>query len=169
MNKTTPVQPQALEKSIAELDGFLDRGEALGDVEDEVSFTESIALVLHELNRLKASAHHGSKAEADVLAECRRMVEVEGWTPEHDDLHIDGELARAGAAYALAATLSDRQRASISGIYTIENNSMLRDIWPFAQRWWKPKTRHRDLVRAAALIIKEIERLNRAGATPEED
>jgi hypothetical protein len=27
--------------------------------------------------------------------------------------------------------------------------------------WWKPKDRRRDLVRAAALIIAEIERLDR--------
>lgn len=53
------------------------------------------------------------------------------------------------------------------------------DAWPttWAEDWWKPKNPRRDLVRAAALLIAEIERLDRAalktpnanmrGATPE--
>lgn len=31
----------------------------------------------------------------DIAAERRRQIEVEGWAPEHDDLHRDGVLARA--------------------------------------------------------------------------
>lgn len=103
-----------------------------------------------------------SRAELDVLAKRRRQVAQEGWTPAHDDFHVDGELARAGAAYAVGATLSAEQRAAVSGIFCLENNALLRDLWPFATRWWKPKDRRRDLVRAAALIIAEIERIDRA-------
>ena len=39
---------------------------------------------------------------------------------------------------------------------------MTRDLWPWAASWWKPKNRRRDLVRAAALIVAEIERIDRA-------
>jgi len=33
--------------------------------------------------------------------------------------------------------------------------------WPWDPKWWKPKDRRRDLVRAAALIIAEIDRHDR--------
>lgn len=33
--------------------------------------------------------------------------------------------------------------------------------WPWGAEWWKPKEPRRDLVRAGALIIAEIERLDR--------
>jgi hypothetical protein len=36
------------------------------------------------------------------------------------------------------------------------------DAWPWADKDWKPKDRRRDLIRAAALIVAEIERLDRA-------
>jgi hypothetical protein len=36
--------------------------------------------------------------------------------------------------------------------------------WPWLSKWWKPKDRRRDLVRAAALVIAEIERLDRASS-----
>lgn len=103
-------------------------------------------------------------AASDVIAERRRHVEVEGWTPEHDDEHADGQMAAAAAAYAAAAALPDRQRRSVIGIYSINNNLMLRDLWPWETKWWKPKDRRRDLVRAGALILAEIERLDRAAS-----
>lgn len=104
----------------------------------------------------------GSKAELDVLRERDRQVEEVGWTPEHDDGHDKGELALAGASYAVVSALSEDRRKSVSGIFSIVNNAMLRDLWPFAHSWWKPKDRRCDLVRAGALIIAEIERLDRA-------
>ena len=33
--------------------------------------------------------------------------------------------------------------------------------WPWVRRWWKPTDRRRDLVKAGALILAEIERLDR--------
>ena len=79
-------------------------------------------------------------AIADIAAERRRQVEAEGWTPEHDDAHDDNELSRAAACYAIGNVA----------------------YWPWEAMWWKPKDRRRDLVRAAALIVAEIERLDRA-------
>jgi len=85
-----------------------------------------------------------SQGEIDVLAERQRQIEIEGWTPEHDEeVNTDGELVRAAVCYAVLA-LHD-------------------DWWPWADVWWKPKNRRRDLVRAAALIIAEIDRLDRTG------
>lgn len=37
-------------------------------------------------------------AARDVLAERARQISAEGWTPEHDDQHVDGEMAQASGA-----------------------------------------------------------------------
>ena len=97
-----------------------------------------------------------TQAAYDVLAERRRQVEAEGWTPEHDDQHEVGELATAAACYAGNA-----------GGY-VWAGGWPGEVWPWAREWWKPSTPRRDLVKAAALILAEIERLDRAeeGATP---
>ena len=94
----------------------------------------------------------------DVLAERRRQIEVEDWTPAHDDKHKSGELARAGACYALFGSNNDNWRYGWHGQPPVS--------WPWEVRWWKPKDRRRDLVRAGALILAEIERLDRIGLAP---
>lgn len=94
---------------------------------------------------------------ADAIAERVRQIEAEGWTTEHDDSHEHGEMARAAAAYCLGQhELMGRVQ---DGKRFLPWRSM---IWPWSKEWWKPKTRREDLIRAAALIIAEIERLDRA-------
>lgn len=107
-----------------------------------------------------------SQAAIDVLRERLRQQEGEGFDAAHDDEHNPFELAAAGAAYAWAASLSDYDRK----ILIEEPHSFLaflrRHIWPsrWDRRWWKPKTRRADLVRAGALILAQIEKLDRAEA-----
>ncbi|MEX3961066.1 hypothetical protein AB4Y42_02430 [Paraburkholderia sp. EG286B] len=91
-----------------------------------------------------------SDAERDVHAERARQVTVEGWTPIHDDHHDLGQLASAGACYALAHRWARRDSPPQPG------------DWNHA--WWKPTSWRRDLVKAGALIIAEIERIDRAGS-----
>ncbi len=86
---------------------------------------------------------------AAVLAERRRQIEVEGYGLSHDDKHDAGELARAGAAYAL-------------------NMSRLRIdpteppiCFPWHRDFWKPQGIRRDLVKGAALILAEGEKHDR--------
>jgi hypothetical protein len=93
-------------------------------------------------------------AVADIVAERRRQIEAEGWTPEHDDEHGAGEMAAAAAAYAFSAATEGRYYAADP-----------LGFWPWDAKWWKPKGARRDLVRAGALIVAEIERLDRAAAT----
>lgn len=100
------------------------------------------------------SAPEAGKAVDDIVAERQRQINAEGWTPEHDDEHDKGEMARAAACYAYEATRTEHQRSLDDGFAP--------PMWPWAERWWKPTDRRRDLVKAAALIIAEIERLDRA-------
>lgn len=88
-------------------------------------------------------------AAADVLAERQRQVTAEGWTPEHDDEHSDGEMALAASSYALYAHKKPIAPA-------IPYN------WPWEPEWFKQQGARRDLVKAGALILAEIERLDRA-------
>ncbi|WP_239424661.1 hypothetical protein [Pseudomonas aeruginosa] len=91
-----------------------------------------------------------SQAWLDVQAERRRQITAEGWTPEHDDEHDNGEMALAAASYAAYAH--------------IEPSGDLPFCWPWDKDWWKPSTARRDLVKACALALAEIERLDRAAA-----
>lgn len=110
-----------------------------------------------------------------IVAERQRQIDVEGWTPEHDDEHGNGELAQAAACYA----------------WPPPRPVDVKKAWPWDRRWWKPtipvrdpvacgcrsvgecnhfatptanaikQARIRDLVKASALIAAEIDRLQR--------
>lgn len=102
-----------------------------------------------------------TKAASDVLAERARQISAEGWTPQHDDKHSDGSMALAAACYACnAATWAGRAPSIPDSDYTQFATPGYR--WPWTRQWWKPKSQRSDLVRAAALLLAEIERLDRA-------
>ncbi|EOG4610375.1 hypothetical protein ACLD92_006898, partial [Pseudomonas aeruginosa] len=103
-----------------------------------------------------AQAGQVPQAWLDVQAERRRQVEAEGWTPEHDDGHSHGQMARAAACYALAGSSAPNDGTAAL---------LVSLAWPWDEQWWKPSTARRDLVKACALALAEIERLDRAAAT----
>ena len=92
----------------------------------------------------------------EIEVERWRQIESEGWMMEFDDKHTKGELAQAAAAYAFWAGCTN-------GVRRDGSSEILRRLWPaiWPVRRWKPKNRRRDLIRAAALIVAEIERLDR--------
>jgi hypothetical protein len=91
-----------------------------------------------------------SSGAAAVAFERERQMSAEGYTPEHDDAHIDGALADAAACYLVADV----------------NGGHPGVAWPWLVRYWRPKSRILNLVRAGALISAEIDRLLRAGVKP---
>ncbi|MGE1322855.1 ead/Ea22-like family protein [Klebsiella pneumoniae] len=102
-----------------------------------------------DLESRTATATTATAAAADVLAERKRQVTAEGLTPGHDDEYEHGELADAAGCYALSSELFDCAGEPPRP-------------WPWPDEWWKPTNRRRDLVKAGALILAEIERLDRA-------
>jgi hypothetical protein len=92
----------------------------------------------------------GVQAVRDVADERRRQQASEGYEPEHDDEQVRGELAYAAACYALSGA---------------QHPERVPGIWPWQPGAFKPKSRREDLVRAGALILAEIERLDRAALT----
>jgi hypothetical protein len=91
-------------------------------------------------------------AARDVLAERQRQVTVEEFMPIDDDRYQDGSLAGAAICYAL----------TVFGARDLPNY-----YWPrtWSASWWKPTTIRRNLVKAGALILAEIERIDRAASS----
>ncbi|HGN1506119.1 TPA: hypothetical protein ACRNJW_001341 [Pseudomonas aeruginosa] len=124
---------------------------------------EHVARISEKLERCDAllaarAAQAGQMPQAwlDVQAERRRQVEAEGWTPEHDDAHSHGQMARAAACYALAGSSAPNDGTAAL---------LVSLAWPWDEQWWKPTTTRRDLVKACALGLAEIERLDRAASS----
>ena len=102
-------------------------------------------------------------AMSSVINERVRQIEAEGFSPEFDDLKYNRyELGRAACAYAWAASSKDDSRIGVLKIM----------LWPWHTRWWKPgsafdtahQRRRRMLVKAGALILAQIEQLDRREA-----
>lgn len=105
------------------------------------------------------------KAASDVVRERRRQVEVEGFDARHDDQHHCGEIAFAAATYAYSSVLDEQERCDHrDALYGLRRGfiSIVRLLWCWEAQWFKPKGQREDLVRAGALIIAEIERLDRS-------
>lgn len=104
------------------------------------------------------------KTALELLAdERKRQIEVEGWAPERDDQYTYGSLAKAAACY------STPEMSRIVMSVDSKNPDYTPRHWPFSDEWWKPtpENRIRELVKAGALIVAEIERLQRLEARNE--
>lgn len=94
-------------------------------------------------------------AARDVLAERARQSTGEGYSPARDDAHVDGELVLAAALYAIPCDMPGMEQDAFIGLDVIL--SLAYD--------WNPKPepdKRRRYVKAAALLLAEIERLDRA-------
>lgn len=123
---------------------------------DPAAYDEAIDRAMRErgcgsLPAPKGISRDPTQAVLDVLAERRRQIETEGWTPEHDDEHSTQELAFAASCYA-----------------TADEGDQPPAVWPFHLSWWKPTDRRSNLEKAGALILAEIERLDRMAAEKKE-
>lgn len=104
--------------------------------------TDALRDVVEERDRQQRPTMHGG----------------EGRTTEDDDYRNSGDLARAAGCYALTAgRITGEDFGGVDNVPTA-----LAPFWPWAANWWKPDGgSRRMLVKAAALILAEIERLDR--------
>lgn len=103
-----------------------------------------------EVRELKAQLEFANRPGiAQIARERQRQRDVKGFDDAHDDEHTMGELARAAAVYAMPEPAR--------GLTHIHFD------FPWGLDWWKPTPddRVRELVKAGALIVAEIERLQR--------
>ena len=101
-----------------------------------------------------SAAFMAGPALQDVVIERQRQLQVKGWSPQVDDTRVKGELADAAAAYATTSQM------------------LANAVWPFrglAENWVADSHpgRRQMLVKAAALLIAEIERRDRAAESPQ--
>ena len=82
----------------------------------------------------------------NILKERVRQIGGEGYTPSYDDQWRNGELAKAAAIY----------------VFPEDDRDMSK--WTFEKTAYHPVPflREQELIKAASLIVAEIERLERA-------
>ena len=129
------------------------------------TFVDARAALLHDVKQSPVAAPQAqadardalTPAALDVLAERSRQISAEGWTHERDDEYRGEELALGAAWYATPTFTRN----------ALDANDM--SLWPvsWADSWFKPGDRRRELTKAGALVLAAIERIDRA-ATPEE-
>ena len=103
-----------------------------------------------------------SDAARDVLTERRRQITTKGWDHDHDDAQRNDEIAAFAAVYAMPEGARDWP-AKETGFGRTFGEALI----PFC---WEPKfgDRRRDLVKAAALLVAEIERIDRTAIAASE-
>ena len=97
------------------------------------------------------------RVTGEISRERLRQINEEGWSVEHDDSHDGGELSGAAAAYALYTANELHPNSQGDGF----DSEHLPPGWCWDPAWFKPTTPRRNLVKAAALIVAEIERMDR--------
>lgn len=95
-----------------------------------------------------------SQAITDIIAERQRQKEKKGYTESRDDNYLPGVLNLAGAAYAV----------SVSYIPDAKRRADRLWPWPDAGKYLNASSKdpRSALIKAAALITAEIERIDRA-------
>jgi hypothetical protein len=87
----------------------------------------------------------------DIAAERQRQIKVEGYDHAHDDDHSGGDLGLAAMAYISCSLLGSHP-----------SSDAVPGWWPWEKSSFRSKGRRQDLVRAAALVVAAIERLDRS-------
>ena len=81
---------------------------------------------------------------AELIAlERQRQIDEEGYTIEGDKKYQRDQLVYAALSYLLA----------------LDEKCSMPLTWPWTERYWKPRKRISNLIRAGALICAEIDRL----------
>lgn len=109
------------------------------------------------MNKEIASVLLRNKVIRQIVNE--RSLQVEKWGDSHDDDHYPGDLAGAGVAYALNAA------SLMSPVIEGHEDGRPPIGWCWDSTHWKPETDVKnvraELIKAAALIVAEIEKMDR--------
>ena len=100
---------------------------------------------------------------AAIVLERARQLQIEGWTPEHDDQHTESELHRHAMCYAARWRYGWDPEAGPGQMMKVVDGVEVPGGWVWDASAWKPKDALHDLKRAGALLLAEIARRERAG------
>ena len=88
----------------------------------------------------------------EIAAERAKQI-ARGYDASHDDEHKDESIVQAAVCYAIPHSLRGTMFPS---------TTFWQRVWPWALWHWDPKKpRREELITAAALIVAEVERLDR--------
>lgn len=125
---------------------------------------------VHQLNAAMSMSYMGGLggdaffAPMEVLIERSRQISAEGYSTEHDDEHQSGELSAAACSYVFAAAERLNPLSQGHAGFSAEEPPLMMPMgWEF-----KPAEPRRMLVKAAALILAEIERIDRKAVSEAE-
>ncbi|VWB34826.1 hypothetical protein BAR24066_01512 [Burkholderia arboris] len=107
-------------------------------------------------NNIMSCADALTDAARDVLIERLRQIEVKGWTSEHDDEQTCEEIAVMASYFAMPTGVRNWPMNGTNDGATL-GQAILPDGWVVRIE----TDRRRELVKAAALILAEIERMDR--------
>lgn len=92
----------------------------------------------------------------EIRHEYRQLIKS-SLPPQEADQYIDGSITHAAGAYLSMATTHFYPLA-LRGILQRE----AKELWPWSEESWNPASSpRRNLIKAAAYIVAEIERLER--------
>ena len=91
-----------------------------------------------------------SQSVLSVLDERKKQILKYNFDPKHDDLYQDHELENAAICYLNAVIFHNHPNIMEPPYH-----------WPWHKSWWKPKSKRENLVRAIALGIAALERMDR--------
>ncbi|MBS9758459.1 hypothetical protein JR044_31180 [Pseudomonas aeruginosa] len=109
-----------------------------------------IAAALNAAPELQVEIDAAAEVAADVFVERLRQIIEEGHSVEQDDAYTDYQLPRAAVCYAIRGAGLPPHKATL--------------YWPWNPAAFKPAGDDRDLIKAAALILAELQRRQRARA-----
>ena len=110
------------------------------------------------------------RSTRDVIFERARQERFNGWKAEgfsadHDDGHVKGELVSAAFTYLTAYLMEmvnpTAGKDPLQGWFDYQ---IIDSNWPWDRAWFKPSNMRRRLVKALALGLAELDRLDRAEA-----
>jgi hypothetical protein len=98
-----------------------------------------------------------AKVAGELFEERVRQQIGEPYTADRDDEYLHGQLENAALTYLQYGR--DDGRFKVAQAYQAEGEAPAS--WPWEAQFWKPSSRRRMLVKAGALVIAAIERLDR--------
>lgn len=119
-------------------------------------------------------SQHARDILDEIAAERSRQEHEEGWSSAHDDAYERAELPRAAAGFLIGFAIHSpwgmlgedplvSKFLRVSG-YPLSGLPRAEKLWPWDTKWFKAKSIRRALIKAASLIVAEIERIDRKAA-----
>ncbi len=110
----------------------------------------------------------------EVLCKRERQRKYHGFDATHDDKYKDDEFVRAAICYLIIGSKNkDTGKVNTADeVYEsmVNPNSLDEtNIWPWDLKWWRPKDKRSNYIKAISLLVAEVERMDRENEPSSKD